>query len=246
MYPILRLCLLFAASASWCDTTTRMSNTATLFSDEQNGFVQQDGSALFSSVRTTKPENRTSLFVARSTQGRFGLNQPSASFQLSPSNLSVAHKLRDIVANAEAGHAGYDAVQYGARILPPNKPTEMTIGQIFVWIDATPGQPHAIGRYQFIPKTLSRLVSAADLSLKTRFSKKVQDDLADILLSEAGLLEALNGGLDRIKFMRNLAKIWAGLPLPNGKSFYEGYAGNRASVDWAHFDAAIKRAFEGS
>ena len=40
MYPILRLCLLFAASASWCDTTTRMSNTATLFSDEQNGFVQ--------------------------------------------------------------------------------------------------------------------------------------------------------------------------------------------------------------
>jgi hypothetical protein len=34
----------------------------------------------------------------------------------------------------------------------------MTIEQIYAWIKAILGQPHAIGRYQFIPATLRRLV----------------------------------------------------------------------------------------
>lgn len=246
MYYILWISLLFAANTGWCDAFARESNRATLFKNEQDGFVQQDGSALFSSVQTARPERRNSLFVARAADGLFGLSTQSNLFTSSPPHLSVAYKLRNIIAKAEAGHAGYDAVQYGALVLPPNKPTRMTIGQIFQWIDATPGQPHAIGRYQFIPKTLRRLVSALNLSANARFSQKVQDDLADVLLSEAGLHEALTGRLERKVFMRNLAKIWAGLPLPNGRSFYEGYAGNRASVNWAYFNEAIEHAFEGS
>ena len=65
-----------------------------------------------------------------------------------------AAKLRSLIALAEAGAAGYDAVQYAARIKPPKRPTQMTLADIIRWIEDTPGQHHAIGRYQIIPSTL--------------------------------------------------------------------------------------------
>ena len=41
----------------------------------------------------------------------------------------------------------------------------MTLDEIFAWIAATPGQPHAIGRYQFIPDTLRMLVNRLVIGL---------------------------------------------------------------------------------
>jgi len=90
-------------------------------------------------------------------------------------------RLLSLIARAEAGSAGYDAVQHGARVRPAALPTQMTLGEIYRWIDDTPGQPHAIGR------------------------------------------------------------IWAGLPLPNGRSYYEGHAGNKATMSWAAFDGGMAR-----
>jgi hypothetical protein len=150
-------------------------------------------------------------------------------------------RLLTLIATAEAGPAGYDAVQSGARIRPPKPPTQMTLGQIYAWIDATPGQPHAIGRYQFIPDTLRRVARERRFGPDTRFSPGVQDALAAVLLEEAGLSRFRSGEMDRRRFMRNLARIWAGLPLPSGKSFYHGYAGNKATMTWARFDAAMTR-----
>ena len=40
--------------------------------------------------------------------------------------------------------------------------------------------------------------------------------------------------------MHNLARIWAGLPLPNGRSFYQGFAGNRATMSWAEFNGGME------
>lgn len=158
-------------------------------------------------------------------------------------NDGAVARIRDLIALAEAGQAGYDAVQHGARIKPPTAPTQMTIAQIYAWIDATPGQPHAIGRYQFIPDTLRRLVAKTGISPSERFSPVVQDRLANALLAEAGLNAALRGDISRRTFMANLSKIWAGLPLPNGKSHYHGYAGNKATITWARFDSAMSRIF---
>ncbi|MCP1168056.1 hypothetical protein NHG85_05870, partial [Limimaricola sp. ASW11-118] len=143
-------------------------------------------------------------------------------------------------ASAEAGKAGYDAVQHGARRMPPAPPTRMTIGQILDWVARTPGQPHAIGRYQFIPPTLRRLVQRAGLSRETRFSPKVQDSLADLLLMDAGLLRFEAGKLDRHSFMDNLARIWAGLPTRSGRSHYHGVAGNRATISRASFERELR------
>lgn len=117
----------------------------------------------------------------------------------------------------------------------------MTLAEVFKWIDATPGQPHAIGRYQFVPKTLRRVVAKTGIKASQRFSPKVQDQLADVLLAEAGLHRFRSGKLTRKAFMNNLAKIWAGLPNSSGKSHYHGYAGNKATVSWARFDAVMAR-----
>lgn len=152
-------------------------------------------------------------------------------------------QLRDLIASAEAGRAQYDAVQHGARVKPAKMPTQMTIAEIYQWIDDTPGQPHAIGRYQIIPGTLKGLVRKAGLDVNTRYSPEVQDRLADILLEEAGLTAMREGVMTRTGFMNNIAKIWAGLPNSSGRSHYHGYAGNAASMSWAHFEAEMVRIF---
>lgn len=149
--------------------------------------------------------------------------------------------LLSLIAQAEAGALGYDAVNYGATVQPPRRPTQMTLGDIYDWIDATPGQPHAIGRYQFIPPTLRRVARERGFGPETRFSPGVQDVLALVLLEDAGLSRFQQGELDRRRFMYNLARIWAGLPLPNGRSYYEGHAGNSASMTWAAFDGGMAR-----
>lgn len=153
---------------------------------------------------------------------------------------TAVEQIRYIIGQAESRRDGYDAVQHGATIRPSKPPTSMTLRDIYAWIDATPSQPHAIGRYQFIPKTLKRLVAIKGLSLDTVFTPTVQDALSDILLAEAGLFEFQAGQMPRHTFMNNLAKIWAGLPNSSGKSHYHGFAGNKASITWRAFDAQMK------
>ncbi|ETX30922.1 hypothetical protein [Roseivivax isoporae] len=156
---------------------------------------------------------------------------------------SDALRIRDLIARAEAGQAGYDAVQHGARLRPPRPPTQMRVQDIYDWIRATPGQPHAIGRYQFIPSTLRRLMRDLGVDPAARFSPDLQDRLADRLLSEAGLHAVRDGTLGRRDFMVNLAGIWAGFPLPSGRSRYHGHAGNRATMSWPAFEAEMVAIF---
>lgn len=152
-------------------------------------------------------------------------------------------QLKSLIALAEAGSKQYDAVHVGARKPVPKPPTQMTLAMIDRWTRATPGQPHAIGRYQFIPSTLRSLTKRAGYSKTTVFTPKVQDRLADYLLIDAGINSFAEGKLSRTQFMDNLALIWAGLPLRNGKSAYHNYAGNRATVTRPFFDREMRRIF---
>lgn len=194
-----------------------------------------------------------SLFAGKGGLGLFAPHPVRATVtpqklrQFTPASLpqpnSPASHIRHIISQAEAGRKGYDAVQHGARRLPNKQPTQMTIAEIYRWIDATPGQPHAIGRYQFIPTTLRRLVRKLDLSPNEQFNAHTQDRLADVLLAEAGLAEAARGDLSRTAFMNNLAKIWAGLPNSTGRSHYHGHAGNRATMTWTRFNSEMAKIF---
>lgn len=152
---------------------------------------------------------------------------------------ATAHLLT-LISRAESGAGGYDAVIHDARIRPPRPPTQLTLGDIYAWIAATPGQNHAIGRYQFIPDTLRRVAGIRGYGPEVLFSAEVQDSLAAVLLDEAGLQAFEEGNLGRLDFMHNLARIWAGLPLPNGRSYYQGYAGNRATMTWADFSVGME------
>lgn len=184
------------------------------------------------------------LFVGRSSDGLFTERQSRRSlFERAVVGMqgSDVEIIRAIIQEAESRTNGYDAVQHGARIKPRKPPTQMTLAEVFAWIDATPGQPHAIGRYQFIPQTLRYVVRETGVNLSERFSPAIQDKLADVLLGDAGLHEFRAGTLGRKSFMNNMAKIWAGLPTSSGKSHYDGYAGNKASVTWARFEAAMAR-----
>jgi len=186
-----------------------------------------------------------SLFAGRTGGSLFAPSPPRSLSDVPAGRDAQAARLRDLIARAEAGRKGYNAVQYGARIPPPAAPTRMTLAEIEAWTVATPGQPHAIGRYQFIPPTLRRLVRQAKLPQTARFSPRVQDQLADALLEEAGLSRFRAGEISRRAFMRGLARIWAGLPLPSGRSYYHGYAGNKATMAWEEFDTAMGRIFPG-
>ncbi len=152
-------------------------------------------------------------------------------------------RLKSLIALAEAGPKGYNAVHVGARVRPPKPPTQMTLAEIRTWIRKTPGQPHAIGRYQIIPSTLDVLIQRAKFATSTRFSPAVQDAFADILLNDAGLQRFQKGRMSRKRFMNNLAKVWAGLPTSSGKSYYDGYAGNRATITYPFYKAKMAEFF---
>ncbi len=203
----------------------------------QNGslFVSQGGASVLVSTSAGSLFQRASVpgFLTPLPEG----DVPSGTLPASVSGLL------DLIALAEAGPAGYNAVQHGARVRPAGAPSDMSLGEIFDWITATPGQPHAIGRYQFIPATLRRLVGIKGYGREVRFSPDVQDQLALILLQEAGLEAFQSHTLPRRAFMKNLARIWAGLPLPSGRSYYAGYAGNKATMSYARFEAGVRAVF---
>ena len=151
--------------------------------------------------------------------------------------------LLSLIASAEAGPAGYNAIHYRAWELPDKAPTEMTIQEIIDWIDATPRQNHAIGRYQIIPMTLSYLVAAENVPLSAVFSPALQDRLAVRLINDAGLPEFLSGQMAPVDFLDSLAFVWAGLPLGSGLSAYEGYAGNSATISRQHYETRFAEIF---
>lgn len=199
--------------------------------------------SLFAAAPVEASATLAGLFVGRAEGGLFA-DRPAhrpvfANEATAGLHGSDVQRIRALIAEAESPRRGYDAVQMGARTKPPRKPTEMTLDEIFAWIDATPGQPHAIGRYQFIPQTLRRVVAKTGTDSAQQFSPALQDRLADVLLVEAGLSRFRAGTLGQTAFMNNLAKIWAGLPNSTGASHYDGYAGNKAVISWARFEAVI-------
>jgi hypothetical protein len=163
-------------------------------------------------------------------------------FQPDPSATPIAN-LRDLIAHAEAGQGGYDAVQHGATAFPDDLPTVMTLDEIRAWVAATPGQSHAIGRYQVIPSTFERLALKSDADGSALFSPEQQDRWANLLILEAGYGDFISGRLTPDAFMDNLAAVWAGLPLGSGLSAYDGIAGNKATISRAAYARALTAIF---
>ena len=170
------------------------------------------------------------------------VRQPYSSWSPNGSDTKAA-QLLSLVGFAEAGRLQYDAIHMSARRRPHRQPTQLSLSEIESWIKSTPGQHHAIGRYQFIPSTLISLKNRAALPGHARFSRDVQDQLGYLLLLDAGYKKFEDGKLPVSRFMDNMAKIWAGLPTRNGRSAYHGYAGNRATISRTFFANQMIRIF---
>lgn len=151
--------------------------------------------------------------------------------------------LRNLIAHAEAGAGGYDAVQVGASVRPEALPTSMTLDEIRAWVAASPGQPHAIGRYQFIPSTFERLAGSTATPGDWLFDTDLQDRWANVLILEGGYADFVSGHLSPDAFMDKLAAVWAGLPLASGLSAYDDIAGNHATISRAAYSRALSAIF---
>lgn len=103
----------------------------------------------------------------------------------------------------------------------------------------------AIGRYQFLRRTLQALQAKRGLPGSTLFTHELQDRLAVDLLIGRGYPAWWRGSLTDAEFAHGLALEWASLPDPRnyGKSAYDGdSAGNHASTRMANVYAMLRRA----
>ena len=127
----------------------------------------------------------------------------------------------------------------------------------------------AVGRYQFIYKTLRDLVltesgkekNPKDLPLDAKFTPELQDKAATILLQRRGLDQYLAGTISPEVFSKEIAKEWASMPLiedttvsrknkegqdvqvdlKKGQSYYSGVAGNKSLVNPDEFLDTVKK-----
>lgn len=191
-----------------------------------------------------------SSFAGASATSNFDLKpaksaRPGSAF-IMPADRDEFVRLRALISHAESRRLGYDDYHGSggaAQIPPPKRPRDMSISEIFAWVQSSPGQQHAIGRYQIIPSTLTRLVDRAGIALETRFDEKIQDALANLLILDAGYIELKEGKKPLAAFMDDVARIWAGFPLASGLSAYNGTAGNKATVSREFYSEQMAQIF---
>lgn len=100
----------------------------------------------------------------------------------------------------------------------------------------------AVGKYQIQRDTAFDTLRRAGLDPETYvFNARGQDKLFDLLLEQRGKLSEYKAGkIDAKRFARNLASVWAGLPMDeSGRSRYEK-EGNKAHIPWQVFLQALE------
>ena len=143
--------------------------------------------------------------------------------------------------NAHFGNAANATVRF----------TDMSVGEVLRWQEeyVRQGSPSsAVGRYQIIRPTLTKLVQEQHIEPSARFDEKLQDRMAIALLERRGSLAYVEKKISREQFAANLAQEWAALPRVTGpnptESYYAGDGLNksRISVDAVYkaLDALIK------
>lgn len=123
--------------------------------------------------------------------------------------------------------------------------TDMTVGEVLRMQDGmrhqAGHQSTAVGRYQFIQKTLLKNVKATKTSLNEKFSTAVQDRLFENEIGVApGLYEYFSTGSQSSlnSALNTVPKIWASIKTTSGGAVYSG-GGNKATVDSSSLLGAI-------
>lgn len=138
-------------------------------------------------------------------------------------------RILDFVAQPES-QGNYNAT-FGGGEAPL---TKMTVGEVLDLqkeMKTADSESTAVGRYQFINKTLKGLVKDLDIPKDAKFTTELQDRLAQELLHRRGLKDYRDGKISAQKFAFNLSQEWASLPKDqSGVSYYKGVGSNKALV----------------
>lgn len=146
------------------------------------------------------------------------------------------------------GPDGYGTITHATHLRPPAPLVSMTVEEVLHFqkkIRASGARSSAVGRYQFIHKTLNHYVKEGKIDPDLPFDRYTQDTLARLEMRRCGFYDMIASD----KEVANcLAAVWAALPLvtgPNkGKSRYHGKAGNAALVSPAEMMAVMSLRFQ--
>lgn len=145
------------------------------------------------------------------------------------------------------GPDGYVTVTRSTRLAPPRPLTQMSISEVLAFqrkIRASGASSSALGRYQFVYKTLSYVVKNKEIDPDLPFDRITQDALARLEMRRCGFYNPI---VSDIAVANCLAAVWAALPLvsgpQSGQSRYQGLAGNRALIDKEEFMATMRMRF---
>ena len=111
--------------------------------------------------------------------------------------------------------------------------TGKTLGEVYQFqreLVAGGAPSSAVGRYQFVQRTLSACAQACGVGLTQRLDARTQDQLGLHLLQVRGLAAWRAGAISDSEFAHRLSCEWASLPDPEngGRSHYDGDGVNRA------------------
>lgn len=149
-----------------------------------------------------------------------------------------AKSLLDFISHCEG--ADYQTMYGGTKVDLSKKTVQDVITFNRAW-----GKSHgssATGKYQIMNATLAGMAAAGVCKLTDLFTNDLQDLLGYTLLKRRGYEDYRAGKLSASTFALNIAKEWASLPTPAGKSYYDGDGVNHALTTYAKLMAAVKAA----
>lgn len=209
--------------------------TAALKSFQQDSKIQVTGNidaATASELNTriaANPELVAKVKSAEATAARSTKQLPPLS-QDAATTGKVGEVLNLIARYESKGN--YNIILGGKTV--PNL-TKMTLAQVYDLqrqMVRSGKESSAVGRYQFIRKTLEG--DAAQLGMDpntTVFDEKTQDALAIYeLRRNAKMDQWLDGNISDETFLNRIARIWASIPTTSGSSYYAGVGSNRAGL----------------
>ena len=143
--------------------------------------------------------------------------------------------LADLISKGEGdynavnrGYAG-DTPQ-GIKGLTGSSFAGFTVAQV---VDMQRTWLYAVGRYQFIPRTLRFAVNMSDVNLSDKFNEETQDKLFAALLEHKrpAIAAYLRGDHNYLGWaLDELAREWASVEYRYGRGYYDHIGGNRAHI----------------
>jgi len=146
------------------------------------------------------------------------------------------------------GPDGYDDIVVGATSQPPKPVTQLTVREVLAYqrqLQLEGSDSTAVGRFQFIRKTLNWLVEAHEIDLDRKFDRRTQEYLARVLMNNCDFYEV---GASEHRVGNCLAKAWAALPVLSGekagRSYYGGVGANKARTTRDEVLAVLRQRFD--